>query len=390
MRQVALVGIGQTDVAEHWARSLRSLAVEAVLNAMEDAHVRAADALFVGNMVSGTLAHQEHLGALIADYAGLDGIEAVKVEAACGSAAAALRQAVLAVQSGAVEVAIAVGVEKLTEMTSSCTTSALGMAADADFEAMMGLSFVAINALVMQRYLHEYRVAREEFGIFPVQAHANAAHNPHAMFRSPITMAQYAEAKLIASPINLLDSSPIADGAAAVVLTTVERAREFSDQPLHLLACEVGTDTLALHDRADLLWLAGVERSTKKALVRADKRHEEIDFFELHDAFSIMAALSLECAGFAERGQGVRFAQSGQSRRNGSLPISTMGGLKGRGHPVGATGLYQIVEAAQQLRHTAPPALQVPDARTAMTQNIGGSGATAVTTILERMGDGGR
>ncbi|MDQ4077738.1 MAG: thiolase domain-containing protein [Chloroflexota bacterium] len=384
MREVAIVGIGQTSVAEHWNRSLRSLAVEALLDAMEDAHVKNVDALYVGNMLGGELAQQEHLGALIADYAGLEGIEAVKVEAACGSAAAALRQAMLAVSSGVAEVAIAVGVEKLTELTSNCTQNALAMAADADFETQMGLSFVAINALVMQRYMYEYGVDKEEFGVFSVNAHANAVHNPNAMFNFPITMEQYADAKMIATPINLLDSSPIADGAAAVVVTTAERARDLSDKPLRLLACEIGTDTISLHDREELLWLKGVERSTKKALARAGKRHEEIDFFELHDAFSIMAALSLESAGFVERGQAVRFAHHGAIRRVGDLPITTMGGLKGRGHPVGATGLYQIVEAALQLRGQAPDALQVPDARVAMTQNIGGSGATVVTTILER------
>ena len=385
MREVAIIGIGQTPVAEHWDRSLRSLAVEAVWNAMDDAHMTHADALYVGNMLSGQLTRQEHLAALIADYAGLEGIEAVKVEAACGSGAAALRQAMLAVQSGAVEVAIAVGVEKLTEMSSNCTTNALAMAGDADYETQMGLSFVAINALVMQRYMYDYRVDKEQFGAFSVHSHANAIHNPNAIFNFPISMQQYADAKMIASPINLLDSSPIADGAAAVVITTAERARDFSDKPLRLLACEIGTDTISLHDRADLLWLAGVERSTKKALARAGKRHAEIDLFELHDAFSVMAALSLESAGFAERGQGIYFAQNGHIKRNGTLPITTMGGLKARGHPVGATGLYQIVEAATQLRHEAPDALQVPNARVAMAQNIGGSGATVMTTILEKM-----
>jgi acetyl-CoA C-acetyltransferase len=237
----------------------------------------------------------------------------------------------------------------------------------------------------MQRYIHEYRVDKEAFGAFSVHAHANAMRNPNAMFHAPITMEQYARAKMIASPINLLDSSPVADGAAAVVVTTVERARDFSDRPVRLLACEIGTDTLALHDRADLLWLAGVERSTKKALLQAGKRREEIDLFELHDAFSIMAALSLESAGFAERGQAVRFALEGEIGREGSLPIATMGGLKGRGHPVGATGLYQVVEAVTQVRGAAPQELQVPGARVAMAQNIGGSGATVITTILERM-----
>jgi acetyl-CoA C-acetyltransferase len=248
----------------------------------------------------------------------------------------------------------------------------------------MGLSFIAINALVMQRYLYEHRMDKDEFGIFSVRAHANAVHNPNAMFNHPITMEQYARARMISTPINLLDSSPIADGAAAVVVTTAERARDFSEKPVRLLACEVGTDTISLHDRVDLLWLAGIERSTKKALQRANKQHKDIDLFELHDAFSIMATLSLEAAGFAERGRGVHFARDGKWR-DGPLPLTTMGGLKGRGHPVGATGLYQVVEAATQLRGEAPEPIQIPDARVAMTQNIGGSGATVITSILERM-----
>ncbi len=385
MRDVAIVGIGQTPVREHWDRGLRDLAVEAILAAMDDAHIRRADALFVGNMLSGTLGFQEHLGALIAEYAGLEGIEAVKVEAACGSAAAALRQAVLAVQSGQVDVAIAVGVEKLTELASKCTTNALAMAADADYEAVMGLSFVAINALLMRRYMYEYRVNKEDFAAFTVNAHANAQHNPFAMFRMPITREQYAAAKMIADPINLLDSSPVSDGAAAVVVAAADKAWEFSEAPVRVAACEVGTDTVALDNRENPLWLKGVERSARRAYQKAGISPQEIGVYEVHDAFSIMAALSLEASGLAEPGTAVRLANEGEITPQGRIPIATMGGLKGRGHPVGATGLYQVVECVLQLRGQAPAAVQVPDVQYAMAQNIGGSGATVITTILERL-----
>lgn len=385
MRDVAIVGIGQTPVREHWDKGVRDLAVEAVLDAMADAHIERADALYVGNMLSGKLSGQEHLGALIADYAGLEGIEAVKVEAACGSAAATLRQAVLAVQSGAVNIAIAVGVEKLTEMTSGCTTNALAMASDGDYEAEMGLSFVAINALLMQRYMYEYGVDKDDFAAFTINAHANAAHNPNAMFRNRITREQYANAKMIASPINLLDSSPIADGAAAVVIMPADMAFDFSDKPIRVAACEVATDTIALDNRANPLWLRGVECSARKAYRQAGITPEQVRVFEVHDAFSIMAALSLEASGFAEPGTAVRLANEGEITREGRIPIATFGGLKGRGHPVGATGIYQVVEAALQLRGEAPEALQVDDVEYAMAQNIGGSGATVVTTILERL-----
>ncbi len=385
MKEVAIVGIGQVPVREHWDRGLRSLAVEAVRSALADAELKTADALYVANMCGDSLSSQTHLGALVADYAGLHGIEAVRIEAACGSAAAALRQAMLAVGSGAVDVAIAVGVEKLTELSGQQVTHSLATAGDADYEVQMGLSFVALNALVMQRYMHDYGIPHDAFGTFAVSAHANARHNPNAMFQDlAVTQSQYASARMIASPINLLDSSPIADGAAAVIVTSREHALRATARPVSLLACEVGTDTIALHDRSDLLWLKGVERSTRRALERSGKTHADIDLFELHDAFSIMAALSLESAGFADRGRAVQLAEGGALTIDGRLPISTLGGLKGRGHPVGATGLYQVLEAVQQLRGDAPAPVQVDGARVALAQNIGGSGATVVTTVLER------
>ncbi len=385
MRKVAIAGIGQTPVREHWDAGLRELAARAVLAAQADAQLPRADALFVGNMLSGLLSAQEHLGALIAESAGLEGIEAVKVEAACGSGAAAFRMAVLAVASGMVDTAIAVGVEKLTELSGRSTTAGLAAAADADHETAMGLTFVALNALLMRRYMYEYRYEKKDFAAFGIHAHHNAAHNPNAMFRKPITAAQYERAKMIADPVNLLDSSPIGDGAAAVVVTAAEKAPTV--RPITVAACEVGTDTIALDNRENPLWLKGVERSVVRAFRTAGIRHAQIDFLELHDAFSIMAALSLEAAGFCERGQAVRLANEDVFAIRGKLPVCTFGGLKGRGHPVGATGLYQIVEAVQQLRGSAPEPIRVNEPRTAMTQNIGGSGATVITTILKNEGN---
>ncbi len=384
MREVAIVGIGQTPVREHWNQSLRDLSVQAILEAMDDAHVARADALFVGNMLSGELSSQEHLGALVADHLGLAGMEATKIEAACGSGAAAVRVAALAVASGMQDVVIAAGVEKLTELSSNCTTRYLASAADGDYEAAQGLSFVAINALLMQRYMYEFGLDREEFAPFSINAHANAVANPNAMFRRSITEAQFRAGKPVCSPIGLMDSSPMADGAAAVILCPLERAREFSDRPVRIAASALATDTVALHDRKDPLFLQAGYESAKRAYKQAGVGPDDIDLFELHDAFTIMAALSLEAAGFAERGQGVRLAQAGEITLQGRIPICTMGGLKGRGHPVGATGTYQIVEAAQQLRGEAGE--NQVDTRWAMTQNIGGSGATIITHILEQAG----
>ena len=385
MRDVSIIGIGQTEVAEHWDRSLRHLAGDAVLAAMQDASVEpgAVDALYVGNMLSGLLTGQEHLGALIADFVGLRGIEAVKVEAACGSGAAAFRLAYAAVAGGLHDFVIVCGVEKMTDTVNAETTTGLVMAADADYESIHGLTFVSINALLMRRYMYEYGVRHEDFAPFAVNAHRNAVGNPNAMFRRPITTEQFARARMIADPINLFDSSGIGDGAAAVVLCPTSIAREYTNSKgVRIRASSMTTDAVAVHDRPDPLWLAAAEASAFKAYRQAGVGPRDIDLFEVHDAFTIMSALSLEAAGFAERGRAVQLAQAGEITREGRIPICTMGGLKARGHPVGATGIYQMVEVVQQVRGQAGDN-QIPNARLGMTQNIGGSGATVITHILE-------
>ena len=388
MRDVSIIGIGQTKVAEHWGRSLRHLAGDAILAAMKDAGLepRAVEALYVGNMLSGVLTGQEHLGALIADFVGLRGVEAVKVEAACGSGAAALRLGYGMVAGGLHDFVVVCGVEKMTDSVTAETTAGLVMAADADYESIHGLSFVAINALLMRRYMHEYGVRHEDFAPFTVNAHRNAVGNPNAMYRRAVTAEQFKRARMIADPINLMDSSGIGDGAAAVVLCPTSMARDFGNgRTVHIRASALATDAVALHDRRDPLWLAAAEASAFKAYQQAGIGPRSIDLFELHDAFTIMSALSLEAAGFAERGKGVWLAREGEIRREGRIPICTMGGLKARGHPVGATGLYQVVEVAQQLRGEAGEN-QIPNARLGMAQNIGGSGATVITHILESAG----
>lgn len=382
MRDVSIIGFGQTPVGEHWELSLRHLAAQAVLAAMQDAGIERADALYVGNMIASETSGQHHLGALVADFVGLRGIEAFRVEAACASGAAALRAGYLAVASGAADLVIVVGLEKMTDAIGNSIATALAEAADADYETPYGLSFVSINALLMRRYMYEFGVRHEDFAGFAITAHQNAVNNPYAMFRRPITKEEFVQARMIADPINLLDSSPVADGAAAVVLCPTNQARSFSEDPVRIRACEVGTDSLALHDRRDPLFLEAGYISAQKAYARAGVTPADIDLFELHDAFTIMAALSLEAAGFARRGEGVRLAMDGSIALNGRIPISTMGGLKGRGHPVGATGVYQVIEVAQQVTGRAG-ANQVPNARLGMAQNIGGSGATVITTILE-------
>ncbi len=386
MRDVAIIGVGQTKVGEHWGVSLRHLALKAVQSAMANAGVMNADALYVGNMLSGELEGQEHLGALVADFAGLRGIEAFKIEAACASGAAALRVGYMAVAGGLADIVIVVGVEKMTDTLGPDTTAALAMAADADYEAAQGASFVTLNALLMKRYMHEYGYSHQDFAPFAVNAHRNAVNNPYAIFRFPVSAEKFARARMISDPINLLDSSPICDGAAAIVLVAEDQAHAHSTAPVRIAASSVGTDTLAIHDRRGPLVLEGARLSTHRAYQQAGVGPADIDLFELHDAFSIMATLSLEAAGFAEKGKGLELALEGQIGIDGRIPVTTMGGLKARGHPVGATGVYQVTEVVQQLRGLAGEN-QVKGARLGMAQNIGGSGATVITHILESIAD---
>jgi acetyl-CoA C-acetyltransferase len=382
MREVAIIGIGQTPVDEHWDKSLRELAGEAVLAALRDSGRETADGLFVGNMMSGILSKQESLGALIADWVGLRGIEAVKVEAACGSGAAALRTGLMAVRSGEMDCVIVAGVEKMTESLPVETTAALATAADADYESAQGVSFVALNALIMRRYLFEYGWNHTDFAPFSINAHANAVHNPFARLREAITEKGYHQARMVADPINLLDASPTGDGAAALILVPVDTLYPDASRPTIVIAGSgMATDSVAVHDRYDPLFLSAAAKSAQKAYHQSGLGPQDIDFFELHDAFSIMSALSLEACGFAERGQGPRLALEGQITPKGSIPICTRGGLKARGHPVGATGVYQVVECVQQLRGEAGET-QVDGAKIGMAQNIGGSGAVIVTHIL--------
>jgi acetyl-CoA C-acetyltransferase len=285
----------------------------------------------------------------------------------------------MAVASGAHDVVLVCGIEKMTDAIGSVVTNALATAADQEYEVSQGISFVGLNALLMRRYMHEYGVAHKAFAGFTINAHRNAASNPNAMFRNLVSEAAYLRAGMIADPINLLDSSPVCDGAACLVLAPADLYK--AQAKARILASAVATDSLAVHDRRDPLFLEAVALSSHRAYSQARVMPSGIHLFELHDAFSIMSALSLEASGFAARGTGVRMAVEDEIGIGGRIPISTLGGLKARGHPVGATGVYQVLEVVQQLTGQAG-ASQVQGATIGMAQNIGGSGATVVTHIL--------
>ncbi|MEX2143969.1 MAG: thiolase domain-containing protein [Anaerolineales bacterium] len=385
MTKVVIAGIGQTPVNEQWDVSLRELGLQAMEAAMLDAGGLRPNALYVGNMLSGALSHQAHLGAMLADFASLTSIEATTIEAAGASAAMALRVGFLAVSSALVDVALVLGVEKLSDQIPSQVESGLAMGSDADYEAEQGLTLTAQAAMLAQRYLHEFKVPEHALGGFPLTAHANSAHNPNAMFRKAVKAETYARAGMLSVPLNLFDIAPNADGAAALLLTRAELLPPKFPHPLvEIVGSSAVTDTLALHDRPDPLTFNAARISVERACAQAGILPSDVDLFELFDAFSIYSALSLEAAGFSPRGQGWEWAQNGAISLTGKLPVSTMGGLKARGFPGGATGAYQAVEAALQLRGQAGGA-QVAGAKTALVQSLGGPASTAVTHALTAM-----
>jgi acetyl-CoA C-acetyltransferase len=380
MREVAVLGIGQVKIGELWDQSLRGLAGDASLLALQDAGLDHVDSVFVGNMMSSSANHQQHLGAYLADWIGMRSSSALRIEAACSSGAAAFRSGVMAIASGQLESALVLGVEKMTDSPGSEITFSLATAADADWELDQGLSFVALNALVMQRYMHEYGWKKDDFAAFSINSHANAVHNPYARFHDTITIKDYQRAGMVANPINLMDASPVGDGAAAAVLVPLENL----GKTIKVIASSAATDTISVHDREKPTWLKAVEISSKQAYQQSGLKPNDIQVFELHDAFSIMAALSLEASGFAEPGKGLQLALDGEISPKGRIPISTRGGLKARGHPVGATGMYQIAEVVQQLRGECGET-QVVNAQICMAQNIGGSGSNIISHILQRI-----
>jgi acetyl-CoA C-acetyltransferase len=386
---VLVLGVGLTPVGEHWEKSIRELALEAIHAASIDTPGLKPQALYVANMMAPRLSGQSQLAALISDFAGLRGIEAITLEAAGASGGVAIRQAYLALTSGLIDVALVVGVEKITERATVELEAALTTASDADHEAVHGVTATAQAALLMRRYLHEHNAPQEALAGFSINAHANAVTNPYAIYRRPIRAENYTQSSMVSEPINLLDAAPLADGAAALVLSRVNVIPENLSYPqVRIVASAAVSTTVALHDRPDPLTLTAAVESVKQCFHQTHLTLDEIDFFELHDRYSIFAALSLEAAGFAKRGRGWCLSQDETITRDGHIPICTFGGSKARGDTGGATGVYQVAEATLQLQNRAGDN-QVPNAKVGMTQCLGGSGATAVTHILKQENEPG-
>jgi acetyl-CoA C-acetyltransferase len=387
MTEVVIAGIGQTQVGEHWERSLRNLAVDAIQDALQDSGGLNPQALFVGNMLAPNLSNQAHLGALIADYAGLTGIEAITLEASGASGGAALRQGYLAIASGLVDVAIVVGVEKFTDKVGPEVEEAIATESDSDFEAIQGMTTTAQAAMLMKRYMHEHNVSANGFAGFALTAHANGVANKNAMFRKAIKAETYAKAEMVSEPLNMFDIAPNADGAAALILTRRDLlpSKWHAQRPLvKIVGSAASSDMLALHDRKDMLYFDTAQISAGKAMKQAGITLNQINFFEYHDAFSIYAALSLEAVGFAITGTGWKLAADGEIGLKGRIPCATLGGMKARGFAGGASGVYQAVEAVTQLRGQAG-ANQIAGAQYGLIQSLGGPASTAVSHILQSL-----
>lgn len=384
MRKVYIVGVGLVKVGRHFDKGLRELFAEAALKAIDDTKGVEVEALVVGNMCSSSLCEQDNLGVLLADYSGLIGKPAYKVEAACGSGGVALFTGYTLVSSGLFNIVMVGGVEKLTEYPTRTVTSALAQASDAEYELYFGASFTGLNALIMRYYMERYSVTRDEISEWPVLMHENALSNPYAQLRFKITRDQVSKSQVIADPIRLYDASPIGDGAAAVILASEDIARKITDTPVEIAGLGMATDKLYLASRSRLDLFEATVKASKIAYSMAGVSSKDIDVAEVHDAFSILGLINIEDLGFvSEKGKAAKLLCEGRFRPGDKPTVNPSGGLKARGHPVGATGVYQVAEVAMQLRGDFP-GVKVSNANIGLAQSIGGVGSIVTVIILKR------
>ncbi|WP_440059371.1 thiolase C-terminal domain-containing protein [Thermogladius sp. 4427co] len=389
MERVFVVGAGMTKIGRFYERSARDLFREALWKAIDDAGGLRPQAIVVGNMTSSVLMEQDSLGALLADYSGFRGLPAFKVEAACGSGGAAVYAGYALVKSGLVDVVAVGGVEKLTEGVTSEATKALAQAADSEYELIYGTTFTGLNALVMRLYMETFKYDRSDFAYWPLRMHEYASYNPYAQLPRKTTLDAILNSPLIADPIRLFDASPIGDGAAVVLLVRgEERAREVAkavgkDILVELASVSMATDSVDLASRRDLLTMESTVKATREALGKAGLELKNIDYAEVHDAFSITGLLALEDIGFAPKGEAPRLWKEGRFGKGDKPEVNFSGGLKARGHPVGATGVYQVAEAFMQIRGDFP-GFKASSPETALTHNIGGVATFTSIAILKR------
>ncbi|MBU0558220.1 MAG: thiolase domain-containing protein [Bacteroidetes bacterium] len=385
MRDVAIIGIGMNEKwGELWDKSIRTIFTEAALNAMDDCNVDHIDSMYIGCMSGGLFVGQEHLGSMLADNLGADFIPATRVESACASGGLAFRQAFMDVASGMSEIVLAGGVEKMLDVDGGAATYALSTAADQEYECFHGVTFPGLYAMIANAHMAKYGTTRKQLAHVSVKNHMNGSKNHRAQFPFKTTLEEVVNSVMVADPLTIMDCSPVTDGAAAVILCPLDLAKKkFANKPIiKVIGSGHATDSIALHDRKDLTWLSAVELSGKRALKMAGKKIADINVCEVHDCFTIAEICVTEALGIFEPGMGGPSVESGITNIGGKIPVNTSGGLKSKGHPVGATGIAQIIEITEQLRGISGDR-QVNGAKVGMTQNMGGSGGSSVCHILE-------
>ena len=387
VKEIAIVGVGNTPIGEWYDRDLRDLTDEAISKAILSANIdpKEIGATFIGCMSSGLFNQQEHISALIGPYSGVYA-PALRVESACASGSSALRVAMMAINAGYYDTALVIGVEKMTDLIDiGDVTTALGTASDSEWELGVGATFPALFALMMRAHMHEYRSTLEEFASVAVKNHKNGSLNPDAQFHSPISLEAVMNSRIIADPVRIFDCSPVSDGAAAVIVTTKEKAKKYTDDPVYIIGSGAGTDHIALHTRESPTSLRSTKIAAQTAFKMANIEPKDINFMEVHDCFTIAEVIALEDLGLCAPGQGGKITLEGVTALNGKCSVNPSGGLKSKGHPVGATGIYQVIEMFHQLRNEAGKR-QVTNNKIGVTQNIGGSGATCVINVFSRGG----
>jgi acetyl-CoA C-acetyltransferase len=387
MRKVAIIGVGTTKFGELWWSSFRELVMEAGIRALEDAGIGGddIDAMYVGNMSGGQFIRQEHLACLIADHAGLNPTPCTRVEAACASGGLALRQAMISVASGMHDMVVAAGVEKMSDVIGEEAVGALASASDQEWEAFIGATFPSLYALMARRHMYEFGTTEEQMAMVAVKNHAFAAKNPCAQYHTKISVEDVLRSPPVCTPLKLLDCSPISDGAACVILAPADEAKKYTDTPILIAGSGHATDTLALHSRRSLVQLDATVEAAREAYRMAGLTPSDVQVAEVHDCFTIAEIIAIEDLGFCKKGEGGKMTEEGQTNLGGKVVVNPSGGLKGKGHPVGATGIAQAVEIALQLRGEAGKR-QVEGAEVGLTHNVGGTGGTAVVHLYRRMG----
>ena len=384
-KKVAIIGVGMSKFGELWDKNIRDITLEAGMYAIFDAEVPGSDidGMVIGNMSAGRFTGQEHLGALAVDMGGLGDIPAYSVEAACASGGAAVRQAYMSILSGEHDLMLVLGSEKMSDVNQTEAMNTIAVASDWEWEGMFGATFPALYAFMARRHMYEYGTTEEDLALPTVKNHKNAVHNPWAQFQKAVPLEVVMSSGMLADPLRVLHSSPVTDGAAGLVICRADIAKKYTDTPVYIEASDQRSDTLALHDRQSITTMASVVTSTKSALKEANLELNDIDVLELHDSFSIGEIILTEDVGIAEKGKGGKALEEGITEIGGKFPVNPSGGLKARGHPVGATGVAQIVELALQLRGDAEKR-QVDGAEKALAVNIGGTGATSIVHVLGR------